>query len=167
MKLRILSLAIFGSGSTLAACAPNPYVLQDRVYGTYPPVAALPTPMPNRPATPNVSPTRPKPPITRPLPQEPAVTVVTPPVRPTEESVTPPPAPPPRKVSPAVRALQQQAEREAASGNLDKAADTLERALRIEPRNPDLWLQLSEIKRRQGNLEQASQMAAKARSYQE
>ena len=59
------------------------------------------------------------------------------------------------------------ADTEAAAGNLDKAADTLERALRIESDNPDIWLKLAKINERQGNREQAANMLSKAKTYQE
>ncbi len=57
-----------------------------------------------------------------------------------------------------------QADAEVAKGNLDKAADTLERALRIEADNPDLWMKLSQINAQQGNHEQAAQYGEQGQS---
>lgn len=164
-------LALCSAVSLLSACAPNPTVLQDRVYGmptAQPPVPRQPAPSLNQPQKPAVIITAPQPkqPIT---PVEPPKPTPRPPVEPSKEAVITSEPRPRRPVqsSPAVQALMRQANGEANNGNLDKAADTLERALRIEPRNPDLWLQLSAIKQRQGDSEQAAQMAAKAKTYQE
>lgn len=63
--------------------------------------------------------------------------------------------------------LIRQANDEAAQGSMGKAEATIERALRIEPDNPDLWLKLSDLKRLQGDTTQAEAMAAKAAYYQE
>ena len=69
--------------------------------------------------------------------------------------------------SPAARALIKQADTEIGMGKLATATATIERALRIEPENPDLWMKLSELHKRQGNNEQAASMADKAVYYQE
>lgn len=71
------------------------------------------------------------------------------------------------KSSPAVQALVKQADAEITKGNFDGAAATIERALRIESDNPDLWLKLSVINERQGRHEQAASMANKAKFYRE
>lgn len=44
------------------------------------------------------------------------------------------------------------------------ASATLERALRIEPSAPELWLELARVRLLEGNIEQARQLAGKARS---
>jgi len=82
---------------------------------------------------------------------------------------TPQPARSPKKYdsSPAARALLKQANAEATAGKLADASATIERALRIEPENPDLWLKLSNLNKRQGNAQQAASMASKAQYYQE
>jgi Flp pilus assembly protein TadD len=69
--------------------------------------------------------------------------------------------------SSAVRSLRQQAQTETGQGNVADAVATIERALRIEPENPDLWLVLSDLYKQQGNVQQAASMAAKAQYYQE
>jgi Tfp pilus assembly protein PilF len=48
------------------------------------------------------------------------------------------------------------------NGNLAEAAMTIERALRIEPNNPSLWIELGEIKAADGDRAQAETMARKA-----
>ncbi|MBU1191172.1 MAG: tetratricopeptide repeat protein [Gammaproteobacteria bacterium] len=80
--------------------------------------------------------------------------------------------PPPRSTSssalpasgPAVIALLERADRQYMDQDLDSAAATLERALRIEPRNPLLWHRLASVRLDQGQIDQAMQMAAKSNS---
>lgn len=48
------------------------------------------------------------------------------------------------------------------AGQLEKASGETERALRIEPRNPYVWLQLAQIRLRQNAFDQAAALAAKA-----
>ncbi len=50
------------------------------------------------------------------------------------------------------------------AGAYADATSTIERALRIDPNNPELWLELGEIKWDEGNREQAELMARKALS---
>lgn len=155
----------------LSACSPNPMVLQDRVAAgrsvVVLPRATAPIP-PEKPVMPAPTLNSSSEVV---IPKKPAASVA-----PTEViSSAPPPAPEPVEVltpkmypsSPAVKALMKTADAEAASGNLDKAADTLERALRIESDNPDIWLKLAKINERQGNREQAANMLSKAKIYQE
>lgn len=66
--------------------------------------------------------------------------------------------------SPAVVALLGQAENQANSGDLDAAAASLERAIRIEPRNPLLWYHLATVRLAQQEAGQAEQLAAKSNS---
>lgn len=61
-----------------------------------------------------------------------------------------------------VLALLDQASKMEASGNPEKAAATLERALRIEPRNARLWHRLAVIRYQQGQYTQAESLAAKS-----
>ncbi len=63
---------------------------------------------------------------------------------------------------PAVVALLDDADQYAASGKRDQAAASLERALRIEPKNPLLWHRLSLIRLQQGNWDQAIALATKS-----
>ncbi len=173
----------------LSACAPNPAVLQDRVYTAppAPPVRAtrpveprvipMPTPTPEvsipaspakkapqsryPSAVPGKKTTKPK---STPAPIEAPKVVETPKETENKPVVTTPKA---YKSSSAVQGLVKRAESEAAEGKLAAATDTIERALRIESDNPDLWMKLSKLNEQQGNTQQAQSMAAKARYYQE
>jgi len=64
----------------------------------------------------------------------------------------------------AVRGLLAQASRAARAGHLDTTDSLLERALRIEPRNPALWHYLARLRLRQGRFKEAKAMAAKSNS---
>jgi predicted Zn-dependent protease len=66
--------------------------------------------------------------------------------------------------SPPVVALLGQAEKQANSGDLDAAAASLERAIRIEPRNPLLWYHLATVRLAQQEAAQAEQLAVKSNS---
>jgi Tfp pilus assembly protein PilF len=54
---------------------------------------------------------------------------------------------------------------EAAAGKLVNAAASLERALRIEPRNPRLWQELARVRLKQGQYVQAESVAARSNSW--
>lgn len=64
--------------------------------------------------------------------------------------------------SPVVAVLLKQANNELSVGKADRAATTLERALRIAPNDANLWLRLAEVNEQLGNKSQASSMARKA-----
>lgn len=64
--------------------------------------------------------------------------------------------------SPVIVALLDDVEQYEHSGKPDQAAATLERALRIEPKNPLLWQRLGTLHLRQGNWQQAIAMAQKS-----
>lgn len=66
--------------------------------------------------------------------------------------------------SQAVVALLDQAEQQQSGGNPEQSAATLERALRIEPRNPWLWYRLAEVRLDMGMLHRAEQLALKSTS---
>ena len=66
--------------------------------------------------------------------------------------------------TPAVVALLQQAERQANDGDLESAAASLERAIRIDPRNAVLWHHLATVRLSQGEPMQAEQLASKSNS---
>jgi tetratricopeptide (TPR) repeat protein len=66
--------------------------------------------------------------------------------------------------SPAVIALLDRADQQYQARDLDAAAASLERALRIEPRNPGLWHRLAAVRLEQGQYGQAAQMAGKSNS---
>jgi len=64
--------------------------------------------------------------------------------------------------SPAVLALLENARHDAASGRREAAAATIERALRLEPKNALLWHRLASLKLQQGHREQALNLARKS-----
>jgi hypothetical protein len=70
--------------------------------------------------------------------------------------------PPPREQPPAVVALLDHAEQQANDGDLQSAAMTLERAIRIDSRNPVLWHHLASVRLAEGNAEQAEGLAKKS-----
>jgi len=86
----------------------------------------------------------------------PACATVSPP-SPSDES-------PARSDNTAVVALLESARADTTAGKLDSAAATLERALRIEPRNASLWHQLARVRLNQGQSGQAIQLATKSSS---
>jgi predicted Zn-dependent protease len=77
-----------------------------------------------------------------------------------------PPAQSPRSTQPnneaPTLALLQQSRRSADSGDLDGAIAYVERAIRLSPRDPELWLQLARLQlaaKRPGRAEQIAQKA--------
>ena len=66
------------------------------------------------------------------------------------------------QMSPVVAKLMVSADTERRTGNLDAAANALERALRIEPRNALLWSRLADIRYSQKNWQQSIQLATKS-----
>ncbi len=77
------------------------------------------------------------------------------------ETVTPPP---PVSGNRAVVALLERARQEAGSGRRESAGASLERALRIEPRNAWLWHELARLRLSQGQYAQAVSLAQKSNS---
>ncbi len=75
-----------------------------------------------------------------------------------------PPPPPPREnhLSPATRSLVTQAHTLSAHGDFDGASSTLDRALRIEPSNPLLWVELGRLRLAESNAHQAEVCGHKA-----
>jgi tetratricopeptide (TPR) repeat protein len=73
--------------------------------------------------------------------------------------------PAPRTENIAVASLMETARGAAAAGELASAAASLERALRIEPRNPRLWHELARVRLRQGNYAQTESLAARSNSW--
>ena len=133
-------LVLLCAAVTLSACRlPNPY--------------SPPTP-PQQPA-PGGAPTLPSPP-----PQ------TSPPVE-TYPETQPTPPPQPQKsyeLGAAARTLVEQAHSQAATGNYAVAASSIERALRIEPNNPLLWIELGQVRQSEGNFVQAENLARKGLS---
>jgi tetratricopeptide (TPR) repeat protein len=64
--------------------------------------------------------------------------------------------------NPAVIALLDSAAAQARSGDAEQAAATLERALRIEPKNPWLWHRLAVLRMQQGRCDQAMELATRS-----
>lgn len=78
-------------------------------------------------------------------------------------SAVPEPAPP--SPSPAISvALREESARAAADGDPARAMALLERAIRIEPRRADLWLDLAELHLSSGDPAQAELHARRARA---
>lgn len=88
-----------------------------------------------------------------------------PPVQLPEPGPAPVPAPAPRAENVAIAGLMDTARADAAAGRLANAAATLERALRIEPRNPRLWQELARVRLKQGQYAQAESVAARSNSW--
>ena len=65
----------------------------------------------------------------------------------------------------AVIALLDKARLDTVSGQREAAGASLERALRIEPRNAWLWLELAQLRLTQGQYAQAVSLAQKSRSF--
>src|SRR4249919_3537574 len=89
---------------------------------------------------------------------------------PRPEPGPPPPSPYPSSTplhaeSPAIASLMDGARTDYASGRLANAAASLERALRIEPRNPRLWQELARVRLKQGEYAQAESTAARSNSW--
>ena len=70
--------------------------------------------------------------------------------------------PAPREQPAAVVALLDHAEQQANNGDLPAAAMTLERAIRIDSRNPVLWHHLASVRLAEGDAIQAEQLAKKS-----
>ncbi len=107
--------------------------------------AVRPTPESTRsttPSTPGLPPSIPTPPA--PAPQR--------------------PPPPPREIrlSPATQSLVTQAHGLLSHGDIDGASSTLDRALRIEPSNPLLWIELGRVRLVESDSHQAESCARKA-----
>ena len=81
---------------------------------------------------------------------------------PTAETAPPPVA---RSENVAVAGLMESARADAAAGRLSTAAASIERALRIEPRNPRLWQELARVRLQQEQFGQAESVAARSNSF--
>ena len=75
------------------------------------------------------------------------------------------PSAPPVSDNVAVQTLVAQADADSQAGRLDNAVAGLERALRIEPKNPRLWLALARQRFQQGDIGQAEQLAQRALTW--
>ena len=125
----------------LSACRlPNPY-------------SPPPKPQPSPPS--GGAPTVPSPPPEQPPPIE---------RQPQPEAVPPPQPPRTFELGAAARSLVDQAHAASAAGNLPVAASSIERALRIEPNNPLLWIELGQVRLAENNYVQAENLGRKALS---
>lgn len=98
-------------------------------------------------------------------PQSQTRTQPAPPPPPVEESQPlPPPVVREPVLSPASRALVSQAQTQLAAKNFAVAASSIERALRIDPDNALLWIELGKVRQAEGNFVQAENMGRKALS---
>lgn len=88
--------------------------------------------------------------------EEPAPAVVEPP------APRPRPKRPPATLSPASEALVAQARAQRKKGDLPGASVALDRAMRIEPNNPLLWIEMGQLRMDQRNYPQAENMGRKA-----
>jgi predicted Zn-dependent protease len=100
----------------------------------------------------------------------PPETAPAPPASPPEAAPPPPqaetaPPPIPRSENVAIAGLMETARADAAAGKLSSAAASIERALRIEPRNPRLWQELARVRLQQGQFVQAESVAARSNSW--
>jgi predicted Zn-dependent protease len=74
-------------------------------------------------------------------------------------------APPAKTENVAIAGLVQSARADSEAGKLGSAAATLERALRLEPRNPRLWQELARVRLKQGEHGQAESMAQRSNAW--
>jgi hypothetical protein len=140
-------MGILRSAVCAVACAAGLAACQLPVYDPYP---APPRPAPDTPGQPSEeTPERGS--------QEPSS-------QPAPQPVPPPAQPPPKqfRLGAASNALVNQARTQSASGNHAAAVGTLERALRIEPDNPLVWIELAKVHQTEGNHARADGFARKA-----
>jgi predicted Zn-dependent protease len=65
----------------------------------------------------------------------------------------------------AVVSLMDQARTEAAAGRMENAAASMERAIRLEPKNPRLWQELARLRLTQRDYAQAEQVAMRSNTF--
>jgi len=97
-----------------------------------------------------------------PSPSSPALPPASSPATSTPPPAHAPPVPRENHLSPATRSLVTQAHSLAAHGDLDGASSTLDRALRIEPNNPLLWIELARLRLLESDAHLAEGCARKA-----
>ncbi len=161
---RTIALTLLASTLLLAGCATGPVTTQTRIPRPAPPPAA---PQPQQPAMPQPEPGVETMPLERGEPLRPQAMPqpeLLPPGDMTVEDVqtavdVAPEAP---SDNPVVVSLLQQADSLAASGQLDRAAASVERGLRIAPKDASLWQKLARIRLEQGKYHQAESMAKKS-----
>src|SRR5690606_10086061 len=97
-------------------------------------------------------------------PTEPVPIPPSPPDEPSEPAPVPAPVIPEPVLGAASRALVTQAQTHLQAKNYPLAASSIERALRIEPGNPLLWIELGKVRQAEGNHVQAENMGRRAAS---
>jgi tetratricopeptide (TPR) repeat protein len=110
-----------------------------------------PRPPPSEPSPPQGS-----------LPQQPSPQQPTPQPSPPQPPAHPPPPARENRLSSATRSLVTQARAQIAHGDLPAASSTLDRALRIEPNNPLLWIELGRLRLAESDSHQAEGCGRKA-----
>lgn len=133
--MRAMRIAIVASLLVAGCQVPNPYD---------------PTPVPSRVPAPGAPPELP--------------TEAEPEPEPQIELPAPVPSTREYQLGAASRALVAQAQSQAAAGNYAVAAGSIERALRIEPSNPLLWIELGKVRQAEANYVQAESLGRKALS---
>ena len=113
-------------------------------------------PRPTQPSDGSASPS-PQPQSSGSLPPSPA-----PPPSPPAQPVAPPPPSRENHLSPATHSLVTQARTQISHGDLDGASATLDRALRIEPNNPLLWIERGRLRLAESDPHQAEGCGRKA-----
>ena len=141
VELKLLAAAL-AAAVLVAGCVPPDM-------GRTEPPARTPAPAPAPGPSPPVA-------VARPVPD-----VSEAPPAPAEPLPLPRTAPP---VSSASQALLTQSRGHSAAGRYEEAAASIERALRIEPRQPVLWLELGNIRLKEGDFAQAESLGRKALS---
>ena len=82
--------------------------------------------------------------------------------QPSSRAPAPAPQPEAREPNAASVALLERSRADREAGDYSAATASLERALRIDPNNALLWIELAEVKAADGDRDQARQMARKA-----
>jgi predicted Zn-dependent protease len=95
----------------------------------------------------------------------PAPVPSTPPAPAPEPEALPVPPPSTRSENTAIAGLMETARADTTAGRYPNAAASIERALRIEPRNPRLWQELARVRLKQGQYVQAESVAARSNSW--
>jgi tetratricopeptide (TPR) repeat protein len=152
---RLLIIALISLISACAGQSHRPVPVEERGIGVAEPQLAPPGDAPSPPSDPQLSLT----PALETLPSG-------------SQSIAPAPAltrPPPQQrsyagPSPALLALMEQADQHETQGQFDAALAQLERAQRIAPRDPLVYLQLSRLRLRMGELDRAEQLARRGLS---
>jgi cytochrome c-type biogenesis protein CcmH/NrfG len=133
-----LLLAVAASAALAACSLPGPYRPEapaQRVADAPPPVEATPEPAPV---------------VAPPPPSAPLAEL--PPAQPAKEF----------HLGPAAQSLVNQAHAQASRGELPAASTTLDRAIRIEPQNPLVWLEVARLRLSESDPRQAESCARKA-----